>query len=90
MDTLKYILERQAKLVVLMVSYDVPIGEYKLTSSIKFFVEYLKKQVENQIQFIDTFYIDNYEEKIETESFPENSILVLENCYFIPEEIGFQ
>ncbi|KAL4481803.1 hypothetical protein ABPG74_007892 [Tetrahymena malaccensis] len=90
MDSLKYILERQAKLVILMVSYDVPLGEYKLTSSIKFFVEYLKKQVENQIQFVDTFYIENFEEKIETESFPDNSILVLENCFFVPEEVGFK
>jgi hypothetical protein len=34
--------------------------------------------------------IENFEEKIETESFPDNSVLVMENAYFCPEEIGFR
>lgn len=34
--------------------------------------------------------IDNFEEKIETEMFPDNSVLVLENAYFEPAEIGFR
>jgi len=73
-----------------MVSYDEPLGEFRLGSSVRFFSEYLKLQVENQITFNETFLIDNFEEKLETESYPDNSILVLENSYFAPEEVGFK
>lgn len=31
----------------------------------------------------------DFVEKIEAEEFPENSVLILENVYFQPEEIGF-
>lgn len=34
--------------------------------------------------------IENFDEKLETESFPDNSILLLENSYFTPEEVGFK
>lgn len=74
----------------MMVSYDIPLGEFRFTSSVKFFAEYMKKQLENPVAFNESIYIDNFEEKIETESFPDNSVLILENTYFVPEEIGFK
>ncbi|EGR28466.1 phosphoglycerate kinase, putative [Ichthyophthirius multifiliis] len=91
-EQLKFLIEKQTKLVILIIHYDIPLGEYKLTSSVKFFFEYLKKQMEStQISFNEnSTLIENFDEKIETEFFPENSILVLENAFFQPEEIQFK
>jgi len=53
---------------MLMISFDSPIGKYELTSSTKFFVDYLKNGIlENQVYFSEQVIIDNYEEKLETE-----------------------
>lgn len=82
-SVVKYLLERTARLIVIMPSYDQPIGEYKLTKSTNFFFQYLKKTLESsQIFFENSCIIDNFEEKMETEAYPDNSIVVLENCYF--------
>lgn len=34
--------------------------------------------------------IDNYDEKMENESYPDNSILIFENTFFDPHEISFR
>lgn len=74
-----------------MPSYDEPLGYYKLTSSTKFFYEYLKHKLENYIIFFnEACVIENFSEKMETENYPDNTIIILENCYFNPAEIGMK
>lgn len=78
---------------MLLVSYDEKLGEFKLTSSLQFLSEYLRTQIENTITFADSnkqVLIENFAEKIESEFYPDNSVLLLENAYFSPEEIGFE
>lgn len=73
-----------------MASYDKPSGEYKLTKSTQFFFNYLKQFWESNVHsFEPSCIIENFAEKAESD-FPDNSIIVLENCYFQPEEIGFK
>jgi hypothetical protein len=43
---IRVLLERSAKLVVLVVSYDKPYGNYRLTSSVKFFANWLRTKLE--------------------------------------------
>jgi hypothetical protein len=45
---------------------------------------------DNVINFHEGSYlIEDFAEKFDTDFYPENSILVLENIFFIPEETGF-
>ncbi|CAD8058113.1 unnamed protein product [Paramecium primaurelia] len=87
-DTIKLLMERQAKIVVLLVSYDNPSGKYKFTSSTKFFYEWLKTHVECPVYFNDAI-IENLDEQLETQTYQENSVLVLENLFFYPDEVGY-
>ena len=49
-----------------MPSYDEPIGYFKLTSSTKFFFEFLKKKLENFAVFWgENCLIENFAEKLE-------------------------
>jgi 3-phosphoglycerate kinase len=63
-------------------------GKYSYVNSMEFFANYLKRKYENVI-FEKSIFIENFEEKMETEIYPEGSIIVLENAYFYPEETGF-
>ncbi|CAK77947.1 unnamed protein product (macronuclear) [Paramecium tetraurelia] len=75
-DTIKLLMERQAKIV------------YKFTSSTKFFYEWLKTHVECPVYFNDAI-IENLDEQLETQTYQENSVLVLENLFFYPDEVGY-
>lgn len=98
LDNVRYLLERQAKLVIVMVSYDEPHMGHPphFTRSVRFFSDYLRKQLDAATQTTAVYFneggliIDNFEEKIETEFFSDNSVLVLENAYFEPAETGFR
>lgn len=47
LENVRYLLERQAKLVIVMVSYDeAHIGKPHFTRSVRFFSEYLRKQLD--------------------------------------------
>lgn len=80
-EVLKTLLERQAKLIVVLPSYDAPTGSYKFTSSTKFYFEWLKTQLECPVYFSDTL-IENLDELLENQTYQENSVLVLENLFF--------
>lgn len=54
----------------------------------EFFANFLRKRFENVI-FEKSIFIEGFEEKMETEAYPEGSIVVLENAYFYGEETGF-
>lgn len=41
LETIKLCLEKMAKLVVVLVSYDKPMGKYSQVHSVKFFEEFL-------------------------------------------------
>ena len=84
----KNLLERQAKIVVIAVSYDKPYGRYKFESSTKFFYEWLKGQLEQPCYFSESCVIENFDEMMENQIWTENSALVLENLFFEPFEAG--
>ena len=91
---IRNLLERQAKLVIVIVSYDrlfgiiyISIkGRQKTTSSIKFFYDWLKSNLEQVVTFSESHIIENFDENVENQVYPENSVLVLENIFFEPME----
>ena len=64
---------------------------YSYLKFMEFFANWLRKNNESfQVYFEKSLLIANFEEKMETEIYPDGSIVVLENAYFYPQEIGFE
>lgn len=76
-----------------MGSFESATGYFYLPWSIKFLSDYLKTQIESNVVVFNegtTSLIESFEDKIENDFFADNSVLVLENCFFTPEEVGFR
>ena len=89
METIRYLIEHLAKLVILVVSFDKPLGGYNRYASLEFLYEHLKQVMDCPVAFNDQVYIDNYAEILDSDEYPENSILLLENVNFEPGEVGY-
>lgn len=91
LSNVKYMLENQAKLIILLVSYDKPIGRPYNRGSIKFLQEMLQAKFENNhiIFQEDKLLIDDFNEKIENDFYQENSIILMENVFFQEMETGY-
>lgn len=59
LDITKYLLEKQVNLLMVMVSYDQPLGHYRLTSSMKFYQDFLKTKYEQPVIFLESCFIKN-------------------------------
>lgn len=89
METLRYCIEHLAKTVILIVSFDKPLGCYNRFASLEFLSEHLKQVMDCPVTFLDQIFIENYAEVFESDELPENSILLLENVNFEPGEVGY-
>lgn len=78
-DNVKFCLDRSAKLVILQLSYDKPTHINNNLASVKFFYDYIKMKLEQNSVFVPTTLIPNFEEKLENDFYPDNSLIILEN-----------
>jgi 3-phosphoglycerate kinase len=89
LECIRYLQQRNSKTIFLCLSYgEKSGGKYSYTQSMEFFANFLKRRFESVI-FEKSILIENFEEKMETEAYPEGCLVVLENAYFYGEETGF-
>lgn len=87
MNDIRYCLDHLAKLTIILVSIGDPKGISTPSYSSKFFFEHLKTSLDQICHFSENCLIEDFQDQAET--FADNSILVLENIFFSPEEIGY-
>lgn len=85
--TIRYCLDHLAKYVIITGTLGKVVGEYREELTLLPIAQYLQEELDTEIHFIEDLEIENFEEKIE--DIPENSIILLENMGFHPEELGF-
>jgi len=90
-SVIKAFLEQSAKLVIVLVSFGEPNGKFNPNTTLKYFQEYLNGNIDDQTTyyFEDSVKVENFQEKIESDTYQPNSALILENIFHHPEEAGY-
>ena len=79
-------------LCICVISLGDPKGRVIAENSLQLFHDYIKMVIPTyNLHFSETCIIGDWAEKMEAEAYTqgENSVLILENVFFNPEEAGF-
>jgi 3-phosphoglycerate kinase len=93
LNTMSFLLDNRVKTLILLADFGPKTGYYLSDYSMKHFYDFLNKNnlVEQQINFIPNYLeLLDFNRKIENEEYKDNSLLILENLNFLPEECLFE
>jgi 3-phosphoglycerate kinase len=94
LKTASSLLDNRAKAVLLLVDFGPKIGVTNPDFSVKYLKDFIEKEqlIEQSIKVIDVDALYELQRHIDLEenSFKENSLLILENLNFLPEECGLE
>ena len=83
------ILGKNARLLICIISIGDAKGRVMAENSTKLFYEFLKMTSDFTIYFHESCLIPDFQEALENETWQDNSLIIMENVFFHPEEAGY-
>lgn len=93
LQSMNFMFDNRAKSIILLSDFGPKTGVYNADFSMKYLYDYLLREnlLDQPIYFISDFEeISDFDSKLENEIFKENSLIIVENLNFFPEEVGFE